>query len=87
MSKLAHSNQATMDKIEARSKFPDMEAEANQFAMELLMPADWLRADIKKMGGIDIEDESKVKKLARRYRVSNSIMALRIGQLIERGGA
>lgn len=62
----------------------DMEAEANAFAMELLMPEDWLRADIKEMGGVDIEDDKKVRQLARRYKVSDSIMALRIGQLIGR---
>lgn len=58
-----------------------MEAEANAFAMELLMPAAWLMEDIRKMGGIDIEDDKKITTLARRYKVSPSVMALRLGQL------
>lgn len=61
-----------------------MEAEANAFAMELLMPEEWLRRDIAEMGGVDVEDDAKVQRLAKRYKVSNSIMAIRIGQLIER---
>ena len=59
----------------------NMEAEANAFAMELLMPADWLRADIESMGGIDIEDDAKLTKLAKKYRVSLQVMAIRIGEL------
>lgn len=58
-----------------------MEAEANAFAMELLMPRDWLLADIRKMGGIDIEDEAGMRKLAKKYRVSLTVMAIRIGEL------
>jgi Zn-dependent peptidase ImmA (M78 family) len=58
-----------------------MDAEANAFAMELLMPADWLRADIEKMGGIDIEDDVKLNGLAKKYRVSPQVMAFRIGEL------
>jgi len=58
-----------------------MQAEANAFAMELLMPADWLRADIEKLGGIDIEDDAALTKLAKKYRVSMQVMAVRIGEL------
>lgn len=60
------------------------EREANQFAMELLMPRDWLLADLKKMGGFDIEDEAAVKKLAQRYKVSTTVMTLRLGQLLSK---
>lgn len=59
-----------------------MEAEANAFAMELLMPEEWLCADIVAMGGIDIEDEAGIQKLAKRYRVSKQVMTVRIGQLL-----
>jgi len=58
-----------------------MDAEANAFAMELLMPADWLRADIAKLGGMDIEDDAKLNRLAKKYRVSPQVMAFRIGEL------
>jgi Zn-dependent peptidase ImmA (M78 family) len=57
------------------------EREANYFAMCLLMPEEWLRADLEKIGGIDIEDEAAIKKLAARYKVSTTLMVLRIGQI------
>lgn len=58
-----------------------MEAAANAFAFELLMPEEWLRRDIGP-GGVDIEDEKRVAALAKKYRVSVSVMTLRIGQLM-----
>jgi Zn-dependent peptidase ImmA (M78 family) len=87
MSKLAHSNQKTMDEIEAKAALAegiDMDDEANIFAFNFLMPEKMLRADIKKLGGVDIDDESKIKKLARIYRVTNNVMVLRISQLSAR---
>ena len=60
----------------------DIEAEANAFAMELLMPTEFLRRDLKQMGGIDLADDRQVEKLAKKYRVSVSLMAIRIGQLL-----
>lgn len=62
-----------------------MDAEANVFAMELLMPRESLLADIKKLGGVDIEDDKAMTKLAKKYRVSITVMALRIGQLAGEG--
>lgn len=61
----------------------DIEHEANIFAMELLMPTDFLLRDLKAMGGIDVADDLGLTKLARKYRVSQALMALRIGQLLE----
>lgn len=55
-----------------------MESEANAFAMELLMPAAWILRDA---AGIDIDDHVAVHKLAKRYGVSDQVMALRIGQI------
>lgn len=63
---------------------PAMETEADLFAMCLLMPERLLRADIKKMGGIDLHDRVAIGALAKRYRVDSSVMAARIGQLMER---
>ncbi|MBN9535065.1 MAG: ImmA/IrrE family metallo-endopeptidase [Alphaproteobacteria bacterium] len=59
-------------------------AEANAFAMELLMPEQFLRDDLKRMGGVDIEDSKTIAKLAKRYQVSAGAMILRIGQLSEK---
>lgn len=60
----------------------DIEAEANAFAMELLMPTQFLLADLKQMDGVDLADDVQVAKLAKKYRVAVSLMAIRIGQLL-----
>ena len=62
----------------------DIEREANLFAMELLMPTSFLERDIKQMGGIDFADDRDIDKLAKRYKVSHSLMAIRLGQLLTR---
>lgn len=43
-----------------------MEREANYFAMCLLIPADLLAADIKKLGGIDLHDGKAIANWNRR---------------------
>ena len=76
-------NPEVLRQIKAREFLMDpVQDEANAFAMELLMPADWVIDDLKRLGGIDIEDEGKIEKLARRYKVSTAVMILRVGQLI-----
>jgi len=60
------------------SSHPQMEAEANAFAMELLMPFDWLSTDCR---GLDVSDERAVAKLAAKYRVAPTVMAMRIGEV------
>ena len=58
------------------------EAEANQFAMCLLMPEDFVRREVKKMGGnFDIEDTKSAKQLADKFKVSLPIMMIRLGQI------
>lgn len=57
-------------------------AEANAFALELLIPTLFIRMDLEKLGGVDIDDERAIEKLAKRYRVSRTLMAVRLGQLI-----
>lgn len=59
-----------------------MNREANAFAFELLMPTLFLRMDLEKMGGIDVEDEKRIEQLAKRYKVSRTVMTIRIGQLL-----
>ena len=58
-----------------------IEHEANQFAMEILMPREWLLADLKALGGIDLEDDVAVSKLAAKYKVSLQLMTLRVAEL------
>ena len=58
-----------------------IEQEANAFALALLMPEEWLRRDVKAMGTIDIVDDVKVGKLAKKYQVSIALMTFRLGQI------
>jgi Zn-dependent peptidase ImmA (M78 family) len=57
-----------------------MEREANLFAMELLMPTAFMMEDLK--DGIDIEDSKEIARLAKRYKVSEQLMSMRIAQLM-----
>jgi Zn-dependent peptidase ImmA (M78 family) len=54
------------------------EMEANFFAAELLMPSEWLAADLAKGPPLNIDDEERIKKLAKRYEVSAQALALRL---------
>lgn len=56
----------------------NMDAEANAFAMELLMPFDWIVRDAT---GLDLCDERSVQKLAKKYRVASTVMAVRVGEV------
>lgn len=60
-----------------------IEKEANYFAMCLLMPEPWVRRDVKALGGIDIEDDLAIHKLAQKYKVSTQLMTLRIAQIFK----
>lgn len=57
-----------------------MDLEANRFAMELLIPYDLIIEDLAE--GFDLEDEKRVKELAKKYKVSVQCMAFRIGGLV-----
>jgi Zn-dependent peptidase ImmA (M78 family) len=81
MSKLAHSHQPSMDRIEACNVLDDyqsMDQEATAFAMELLMPTKMLRAELAKFPPVDIDDVSVMEKLARKFNVSRQVMFLRL---------
>lgn len=69
------------DKTIARLSGEQMEREANTFAFELLMPEFLVRPELEKMGGIDIEDDVKLAKLAKKFKVSLQVAAIRLGQL------
>jgi Zn-dependent peptidase ImmA (M78 family) len=60
---------------------PEMEVEANYFAMHLLVPTDALRREMDKIGGIDLSsDDGSLKKLAKKFGVSQAVIAFRIGE-------
>lgn len=55
----------------------DMEAEANIFAVCLLVPKDLLLAEIDKMGGVDLSEDRDIIHLCKLFQVSISTMTLR----------
>lgn len=55
------------------------ETEANYFAMCLLMPEKFLRADIAKLKKMELDEVAET--LAKKYKVSVAIMTLRLGQI------
>jgi len=57
------------------------EREANLFAAELLMPVNFVEQDVKKIDSMDLEDESTLKELAKRYGVSTQAMTIRLMNL------
>lgn len=58
-----------------------LEIDANTFASELLMPEQFLLEEIGP-NGLDMDDETSVEKLAKKFRVSVSAMKYRLGGLI-----
>lgn len=57
------------------------EIEANRFAAEILMPEDFLRADLVEMGQVSADDDLAISRLAKRYNVSKQAMTIRITSL------
>lgn len=62
----------------------DINAEANRFARELLMPFDWLVEDVKAMR-LDITDDAAMAKLAKKYAVPIGVLAFHLGELQAEG--
>lgn len=59
----------------------DREREANYFAMHLLVPSDMLRRELNRIGGVDLSsDDGTLKRLARKFGVSEAVIAFRIGE-------
>lgn len=56
------------------------EAEANYFAMHLLVPTEALKKAVNAAGGIDLCDDDALKKLAKKFGVSLTIIAFRMGE-------
>lgn len=83
MSKLAHSNQATMDEIEARQRDQDdevfnMDDEATQFAAYLLIPEEILARELAKIKRPDIDDTDWLDALCKKFRVTRGLMQYRL---------
>lgn len=57
------------------------EKEANYFARCLLMPADLVRKEIEKMGGVSMLNDLHIHLLAVKFQVNDSLMAHRIGEI------
>ncbi len=56
------------------------DAEANHFAMCLLMPREAVMEELK--DGIDLTDTKILKQLADKFQVSELMMGIRIGQIL-----
>ena len=56
------------------------EMEANRFAAELLMPLDFLMADLEERE-FDLADDKELRALAKRYGVSTQALAIRLNGL------
>lgn len=56
------------------------EIEANAFAANLLMPAEWLRRDVEE-ASLDLADDEALAVLAHRYQVSSQALAYRLATL------
>jgi Zn-dependent peptidase ImmA (M78 family) len=57
------------------------EKEANLFAAELLMPANFIARDVDEIGTIDLMDEGILRELAEKYGVSSQAMTFRLAYL------
>ena len=55
------------------------ETEANRFAMELLIPVEWIKKDLEDIE-FDMADDKQLA-LAKRYGVSITLMAIRLTSL------
>lgn len=78
-----HMDEAVIQRRDERASegTHDEEIEANRFAAELLMPRDFLEADIAQMGKFLVDDDEQIQALARRYEVSVQAMTIRLNTL------
>jgi Zn-dependent peptidase ImmA (M78 family) len=57
------------------------EAEANLFAFHLLMPEEFLRAELRKFKRFDFNNEKHVAELAKKFQVSPAMVGYRLAML------
>lgn len=74
---VVHVDKAMFRNRESSKGTDNLEIEANAFAAELLVPREFLRA-IVDTTQVDLEDDAKIDALAQRFRVSASMMRLRL---------
>ena len=65
---------------------PVEDIEANYFALCLLMPEHMVRAEVAKMGGIDLGDDASIQRIADTFQVPLTAAAVRIGMLMAKRG-
>ena len=65
------------------NKISDEDREANLFAIALLMPEELVRKEVAKLKRpLDLSDDNcGVKELAKKFGVSITLMAMRLGEL------
>jgi Zn-dependent peptidase ImmA (M78 family) len=68
------------DKDSSKGTSPE-EMEANLFAAELLIPEAFLARDMKEAGSFNFPDDDRVEQLAKKYRVSQQAMTIRLATL------
>lgn len=56
----------------------EQEREANMFAAHLLVPSKFLRAEVKRMKGVDLIDPEGISHLAAHFQVSEGLITLRL---------
>jgi len=59
----------------------EAEKEANLFAAELLMPTHFIHEDLATIEALDLEDDSLISGLAKKYEVSTQAMTFRLAYL------
>lgn len=65
------------------ARIPEVEKEANIFAMLLLMPSQFIKEDMK--SGIDLGSDTALDELAKKYDVPKIAIAARIGYYMKHG--
>lgn len=73
----------TMVHFRAEGAYPPSskeEVEANTYAASLLMPEDFLRQDLREQK-VDANDETAIRRLAKRYQVSPQALTIRLMDL------
>jgi Zn-dependent peptidase ImmA (M78 family) len=68
------------DKDSSKGTSPE-EMEANLFAAELLIPEAFLSRDMKEAGSFNFPEDDRVAELAKKYRVSQQAMTIRLTTL------